>query len=40
MHARKDEILEQGPKEHWVTGLLKHHLEGNTSGALYNVPRP
>lgn len=28
VHARKDEILEQGPKEHWVTGLPKHHLEG------------
>lgn len=40
VHARKDETLERGPKEHWVTGLAKHHLGGKMSGALHSVPHP
>lgn len=40
VHARKDEIIERGPKKHWVTGLPKHHLEGKMSGVLHSVPHP
>lgn len=40
VHASKDEILEQGPKKHWVTGLPKHHLEGNMSRVLHRVFHP